>query len=304
MAVDDATSALLARLAEAGQPRIHQLPVPRAREAFAALAELLPPGPDLHTVSEDTVVADDGYRIPVRVYSATEHPRGAIAYFHGGGWVLGSAAQYDPTIRRLAASTNCVVVSADYRLAPEYPYPTAARDAWDVTNWTAASWPGLPLIVAGDSAGGNLATVVGQRAARESGPHIALQVLIYPITDHDLERVSYIDPANQLLLDRDSMIWFWNHYAPDPGVRDHPDASPLRGTLSGSPPALVLIPEYDVLRDEGQAYAVALGGAGVPVQLNIFDGQMHGFVQFPGVLPAADTALGLVAERVTAVVGG
>lgn len=304
MAVDVATSALLARLAEAGVPRVHQLPVPQAREAFDALAEHVEPGPDLFAVAEDAVVADDGFRIPVRVYSASEQPRGVIVYFHGGGWVLGSTAVYDASLRRLAMITNCVVVAADYRLAPEYRYPTAAHDAWDVTNWTAASWPALPLIVAGDSAGGNLAAVVGQRAVLESGPRIALQVLIYPITGNDLDTVSYLDPANQLLLDRDSVIWFWNHYAPDPEVRNNADASPLKGVLAGSPPALVLIPEYDVLRDEGEAYAVALGDAGVPVQLNIFDGQMHGFIQFPGILPAADEALGLIAERVLAVTGG
>ncbi|PXW30662.1 UNVERIFIED_CONTAM: acetyl esterase [Williamsia faeni] len=304
MAVDDATSALLVQLAEAGGPPIHQMPVPQARGVFAALADLVSPGPDLHAVREDTVRADDGYKIPVRVYSATEQPHGVIVYFHGGGWVLGSVAQYDAGVRRLAAVTNCVVVSADYRLAPEYPYPTAARDAWDVVNWTSASWPTLPLIVAGDSAGGNLAAVAGQRAAAESGPPIALQVLIYPIINHDLNSVSYLDPANQLLLDRDSMIWFWNHYTPDPAARRNPDASPLWGNLAGSPPALVLIPEYDVLRDEGEAYADALARAGVAVQINIFDGQMHGFFQFPGVLPAADTALGLIAERIVAVTGG
>lgn len=304
MAVDDATSALLAQLAEAGRPPIHQLPVQEARGDFAVLAGLVAPGPALHAVREDTVRADDGYKIPVRVYSATEQPRGAIVYFHGGGWVLGSVAQYDAVARRLAAVTNCVVVSADYRLAPEFRYPTAARDAWDVTNWTSSSWPTLPLIVSGDSAGGNLAAVVGQRAARESGPPIALQILIYPVTDHDVDTVSYLDPANQLLLQRDSMIWFWNHYAPDPATRSHPDASPLRGGLEGSPPALVLIPEYDVLRHEGEAYADALARAGIPVQINIFDGQMHGFFQLPGVLPAADAALELIAERIAAVTGG
>jgi acetyl esterase len=254
-------------------------------------------------VRDDTIAADDGYGIPVRVYSASANTRGVIVYFHGGGWVIGSVEQYDTLSRRLAAATNCVVVSPDYRLAPEYPYPYAVRDAWDATNWAAASWPDEPLIVAGDSAGGNLAAVVAQRAVVETGPPLALQILIYPVTGYDVNTVSYLDPANQLLLDRDTMIWFWDHYTPDPAVRVNPDVSPLQGDPAGTPPALVLLPEHDVLRDEGEAYAALMADRGVPVQLTIFEGQMHGFFQLINVLPGAEQALEAIAAHIRTVLG-
>lgn len=303
MALDDATIALLAELAEAGGPPIHEMSPDEAREVSGALAALSGAGPDLHSVRDDTIAADDGYRIPVRVFHPTENARGVIVYFHGGGWVIGSIANYDTLARTLAAATNCVVVLPDYRLAPEHAYPTAARDAWDVTNWTSASWPTEPLVVAGDSAGGNLAAVVAQRAVAESGPPIALQVLCYPVTNYDPDTVSYLDPANKLLLDRDLMLWFWDNYTPDPATRSHPDVSPLQGDPTGTAPALVIIPEHDVLRDEGEAYATRLAESGVPVQLTIFDGQMHAFFQFVNVLPGAGQAMDAVADAVRSAVG-
>lgn len=303
MALDDATIALLAQLAEAGGPPIHEMSPIEARAVGSALSDLSGAGPDLYTVRDDTIAADDGYRIPVRVFHPSENARGVIVYFHGGGWVIGSVADFDTLARTLAAATNCVVVLPDYRLAPEYAYPTAARDAWDVANWTAASWPTEPLIVAGDSAGGNLAAVVAQRAVAEAGPRIALQVLCYPVTNHNTESVSYLDPANQLLLDRDLMLWFWNQYAPDPAHRAHPDVSPLQGDPTGTAPALVIVPEHDVLRDEGEAYAARLADSGVPVQLTIFDGQMHAFFQFVNVLPGAGLAMTAVATAVREAVG-
>ncbi len=154
-------------------------------------------------------------------------------------------------------------------------------------------------MVAGDSAGGNLAAVVAQRARDENGPAIALQVLVYPATDSDLDNGSYRDPDNQLLLTRDAMVWFWDHYAPDPASRANPDASPLRAAdLSGLPPALVLTAEYDVLRDEGEAYAERLRQAGVPVEFRRFEGQMHVFFTLVNVLPASAEALDLVAAAV------
>lgn len=304
MALDDATMALLAELGKDAGPPIHELSIEEARAVGGALAGLSGAGPDLHAVREDTVPADDGYPIPVRVFIPSENSSGVMVYFHGGGWVIGSMADYDTLARKLAAETNCVVVLPDYRLAPEYAYPTAARDAWDVTNWTAASWPTEPLIVAGDSAGGNLAAVVAQQAVARGGPAMVLQILCYPVTDHHLDTVSYLDPANQLLLDRDLMIWFWDQYAPDPVTRANPDASPLQGRLAGTPRALVLLAEHDVLRDEGEAYARALAESGVPVTMTIFDGQMHGFFQLVNVLPGAELAVRAVGNEVRSVIGG
>ena len=155
----------------------------------------------------------------------------------------------------------------------------------------------MPLIVAGDSAGGGLAAVVAQRA-REAGPEIALQVLVYPVTDCDLDRDSYLDPSNQLIVGRSAMAWFWDHYAPDPSVRARPDASPLRAdSLAGLPPAAVLTAEHDVLRDEGEAYARRLAHDGVRVAHKRFDGQMHGFFTLPG-LPGSAAALDFVVQAI------
>ena len=160
------------------------------------------------------------------------------------------------------------------------------QDAWAALDWAAASTaqitgggagPPLPLIVAGESAGGNLAAVVARRSAERGGPGVLLQVLICPVTDSDTGGLSYTDPANQLLLDRDEMIWFWDQYVPDPAARRHPDASPLQAVFfNGVPPAVILTAEHDVLRDEGELYAMRLVQAGVPAEHRRFAGQIHG----------------------------
>jgi acetyl esterase len=168
-----------------------------------------------------------GGLIPVRVLTPAVPPRGVIVYYHGGGWVTGGLDESDAVARRLAQRTQCVVVVPAYRLAPEYRFPTAVDDSWAALGWAAAHAAELaggpaPLIVAGDSAGGNLAAVMTQRAMARGGPLIAVQVLAYPVTDCDLDTTSYTDPANQLLLTRDSMTWYWDHYAPDRRARAHP----------------------------------------------------------------------------------
>jgi acetyl esterase len=158
----------------------------------------------------------------------------------------------------------------------------------------------LPIIVAGDSAGGNLSAVVARRARDQHGPAIALQVLVYPVTDANLDTASYTDPANQLLLSRDSMAWFWDHYVPDHARRSEPDASPLQASdLAHLPPALVITAEHDVLRDEGEAYAAALEAAGVPVTLTRYAGQMHGFFTVL-VLPTGAQAIDQIADFIEA----
>jgi acetyl esterase len=157
------------------------------------------------------------------------------------------------------------------------------------------------LVVAGDSAGGNLAAVVTHRARAEGGPAIALQVLIYPVTDADLDTGSYRDADNQLGLPRESMAWFWDHYAPDPASRRNLDVSPLQAAdLSGLPPAIVLTAEHDVLRDEGEAYAAKLAAAGVPVRQQLFAGQMHGFFTMVNVLPGSAAGLNYMIEQLHA----
>jgi cation diffusion facilitator CzcD-associated flavoprotein CzcO/acetyl esterase/lipase len=289
--LDEPSAEFIATLAASGLPPLHELSPPQARAAGAALVELHGPGPEMLRVED----VDCG-----RLLVPTERCRGVIVYYHGGGWVTGGPDEFDTLARRLAQRTGCAVVLVDYRLAPEHRYPAAVEDAWTALNWTAANveeiaGSAVPLIVAGDSAGGCLAALVAQRS-REAGPEIALQVLVYPVTDCDLDRDSYLDPDNQLIIGRAAMTWYWDHYAPDHAVR--PDASPLRAhTLAGLPPAVVLTAEHDVLRDEGEAYAARLAQDGVRVEHRRFDGQMHGFFTLPG-LPGSAAALDFVVQAV------
>lgn len=302
MALDEATAAYVAKVAPEQKP-LREMTVSQARAGEAAQAELLEPGPQLAEVRNTRVVVAGGW-MPVRIFLPNERPRGAIVFYHGGGWVLGTIDEYDVLARHLASMTGCALVSAGYRLAPEYRYPTAVDDAYAALEWVAKhieeiAGARVPLIVAGDSAGGNIAAVVARRARDRSGPRIALQVLVYPVTDCDFDTLSYVDPANQVLLTRDDMIWFWDHYAPEPDARKHPDASPMKVVfLSGLPPAVILTAEHDVLRDEGELYAMRLVQAGVAVEHRRFEGQVHGFLWMIGVLPRSADGLSYIAAAV------
>ncbi len=303
MAIDQPTAALLEQLLASGAPPLHEMSARDARGVMALLRGDAPPGPDMAEVREHRVKVSGGF-VPVRVFAPDGKPRAVIVYYHGGGWVIGSVEDYDASTRLLAQRTGSVVVSVDYRLAPEYRFPVAVDDSWAALLWASdrigeLAGERVPLIVAGDSAGGNLAAIMAQRAKAAGAPSIALQVLVYPVTDCDLDTTSYLDPANQLLLSRESMVWFWDHYAPDPAARLHPDASPLRQTdLANLPPAVVLTAEHDPLRDEGELYATRLIQAGVPVRHQRFAGQMHGFFTMNGVLPGADAAMDYVAAAI------
>lgn len=300
MALDEATTALLGQLAEAGGAPMHELSPDEARARMAGLAAMFPAGPDLAR-AEDVVIPGPGGDLPARVLAPAD-PRGVLLYWHGGGWVVGSIAENEAFGRRLAVRTGCTVVLASYRLAPEHPWPAAVEDAQAALTWVAAHRAGLagpqvPLVLAGDSAGANLATVVCRRARDEDGAQVALQILVYPVTDHDFENRSYTEPDNQLALNAHTLRWFWDHYVRE-SDRGHPDVSPAHADdLSRLPPALVLTAEHDVLRDEGAAYAGRLRAAGVPVEHHDFAGQMHGFFTMAGLLPGHDDALEVVAER-------
>jgi acetyl esterase len=304
MALDQATTALLEQMAASGGKPLHELTPADARGLMTAMRGEETPGPDMASVRDTRVRASGGF-VPVRVLVPVAQPRGVIVYYHGGGWVIGGLADFDKLGRQLAQRTGCTVVLVDYRLAPEYRFPTAVDDSWAALRWAdeqraELATPDAPLIVAGDSAGGNLSAIMAMRARAAGGPPIALQVLIYPVTDCDLDSTSYRDPANQLMLSRDSMAWFWDHYAPDPEARLHPDASPLRSAnFAGLPPAVILTAEHDVLRDEGELFATRLVKAGVPVRYQRFAGQMHGFFTMVGLLPGADAGL----DYVTAAIG-
>jgi acetyl esterase len=304
MPLDEATTAFLTAMAAAGPP-IHQLSVDDARAATAPLAQLGGPGPRMER-TQDVRLPVDGGEILLRVLHPTADPAGILVYLHGGGWVIGSAAESETLGRTLAAATGFTTVLVDYRKAPEHPFPAAVDDAWAAVRWVAArrdglAAPGAPLVVGGDSAGGNLAIVMTHRARAAGGPAIDAQVLVYPATD-TVVRPSQLAPANQLLLDRTGMEWFLGHYLPDPRTREHPEAAPNRvEDLSGLPPAVVLVAEYDVLRDEVEEYADRLAAAGVPVVRRLFEGQMHAFFQFVGVLPGSAEGIAFVAASLPAV---
>jgi acetyl esterase len=282
MSLDRATTTFLEEMAAGGGKPLHEGTPEEARALGAMFAELVGPAPAMARVEEHTVAGRDG-AVTLRVLVPDQPPRGVMVYYHGGGWVLGSMDESETVARKLAERTSCVVVLVEYRLAPEHRYPTAVDDSYAALEWVAEhlreiAGKDVPLIVAGDSSGGNLAAVVAVRARDRRGPSIALQVLIYPVTDADFDRASYTDPENQLFLTRDGMLWFWEHYVPDAAQRGEPDASPLRTPdLAGLPPAVVLTAEHDVLRDEGEAYAARLSEAGVPVNLQRHAQQMHGF---------------------------
>jgi acetyl esterase/lipase len=243
--------------------------------------------------------------VPIRIYGAGGGGgRPALVYLHGGGWVVGSIESHDPGCRRLAARTPCVVVSVDYRLAPEHLFPAGLEDAWAATEWTAAHLAELGadrVAVGGDSAGGNLAAVVALRA-RDRGLPLALQVLIYPVIDADLDSPGYREHGEGLNLTRAKMAWYWGRYlAGADGFA--PEASPLRAAdLAGVAPALVQTAEHDPLVHEGEAYAHALGAAGVPVTLTRYDGQIHGFVRLAALCPRGFDALDEVQAALAAAV--
>src|SRR5262249_34614008 len=202
---------------------------------------------------------------------------------------------------------GAAVVLVNYRKAPEHRYPVAVQDSWAALQWAAAHLSEIaggevPLIVMGDSAGGNLSAVMAQQAQREGGPQLALQVLIYPATAADLDNDPYPDPENQLLLPRESMVWFWDHYVPDPASRRNPDASPLQAAdadLAGLAPAVVLTAEHDVLRAEGEAYADRLRAAGVATESRRFPGEMPGFFSIVAGLPGSAAGVDYVAEQLS-----
>lgn len=304
MAVDTATKTFLEQMAAAGGKPLHEGTPEEARALGPALAAMAGPGPAMLRVEEHELPVAGG-SIPVRLLVPFERPRGVIVYFHGGGWVIGAIDEYDTLARKLAERTSCAVVLVEYRLAPEHRYPVAVDDSYAALEWVGKrlneiAGRDVPLIVAGDSAGGNLATVMAIRARDRGGPKIALQVLVYPVTDADFTRASYLDPENQLLLTSEGMVWFWDHYVPDPSRRREPDASPLHAAnLAGLPPAVVLTAEHDVLREEGEAYAKRLTEAGVPVELKRYAGQMHAFFSLL-MLPGSELGIQQVVKAVRA----
>jgi acetyl esterase len=279
-------------IAESGAPPLISMTPDEAREGSAFFVELIGAGPDVAVVRDIEIPGPNG-AIPARVYEPVPDPFGTVVYYHGGGWVLGCLDEFDAVCQALAVASGARVVSVDYRLAPEHRFPAAADDAFAALVQIAARHPGEPIVVAGDSAGGNLAAVSALRARETGGPEIALQVLVYPVVDCDFTRPSYVECSGRdLFLNTAELVWFWDHYAPDEADREHPYASPIRAAdLAGLPPAYIVVAQHDPLRDEGLAYASALESAGVPVTVARYEDQIHAFFWLVNVMESADRAV-------------
>jgi acetyl esterase len=282
----------LDQLEALGVPSPWEVPLEDARRTYEESA-----GPLFGSPGQVMAVEDlDADGVPVRVYRPAAGELPALVYCHGGGWVLGNRGTHDPLCRTLAARSGCTVIAVDYRLAPEHPYPAALEDAWTATEWAAERFS--PLAVAGDSAGGQLAASVALRA-RDTDLALALQVLIYPVTNYAFDTQSYRENTEGPALTAAQMRWFWGQYLQDEARAAEPGCSPLQAPdLSGLPPAFVLSAEYDPLRDEAEAYARRLDQAGVPVRLRRYDGLIHGFIRMPALIDRADGAIDDVAAAV------
>ncbi|WP_024794350.1 alpha/beta hydrolase [Tomitella biformata] len=281
--LDPHTAGLVDAMAKAGNTPMVELPVSDARAVIAATAGTCAPGPELRTVEEVELAPHFGGRLYTPDVVRGE---GAVVYFHGGGWVTGDLEYADATCRLIADASAMPVLSVDYRLAPEAPFPAAVEDVLDAVDWAARRWDRLVLM--GDSAGGNLAAVCAQRLRADE--RIAGTVLVYPVVDGDLDRPSYVENSD-ILIGRREMAWFIDHYCPDPADRVDASFAPIRAAdLSGLAPTEVFVGGHDPLRDEGLDYAARLTAAGVDVRLHHLEPLAHGFLQFTAIIPAAVAA--------------
>ena len=247
---------------------------------------------------EDRTIPGPAQPIPVRVYwpeAGKKLP--ALVYYHGGGWVIGNLDSVDRSCRALANASGCVLISVDYRLAPEHKFPAAVEDADAAVRYVAehaAEFDIDPnrIAVGGDSAGANLATVACLIARDRGGPKIAFQLLVYPVTDYDDDRASSHEFAQGYFLTRPMMDYFWGHYLAQPVDGRNPHASPIKAeSLAGLPPAMVITAECDPIRDQGEAYAQRLRESGVPVSLKRYEGAIHVFFNLAGVVDSGRQAI-------------
>ena len=263
-----------------------------ARRSPGLMEGLFGDGPALPRI-EDCRIEAGGHQVAVRLYRPAEDVPGTVIFLHGGGWVRGSIASHDAYARMLAARSGFTIASVNYRLAPEHPFPAALDDCMAVLRWAADKCgngdSAHPLVLVGESAGGNLAAVTAILATAHGIP-VARQILIYPVTDHDLDTGSYRAFGRGTLLTRAAMANFWDLYA-DGHDRDDFRLSPLRApTLAGVAPAFVLTGGLDALRDEGEAYGARLAAAGVPTLVRRYEGLPHGFIALDRISATARRA--------------
>jgi acetyl esterase len=287
----------------ASVPAVDSVPIEEARANYVRVSkEQFGPVDEVHSVED---VSADG--VPVRIYRPveTDELSPALVYFHGGGWVIGDLETHDGIARAFAKRTPCVVISVDYRRAPEHRYPAALEDAWTAMKWVTDHSEQLKLDplkigVGGDSVGGTLAAVVSRRG-RDHGIAIATQLLLYPVTNHAFDTPSYSFFSEGYGLTRNGMVWFWQQYLGETGDGEDPDAAPAKlNDLRRLPRAIVVTAEADVLRDEAEAYAQRLFLATVETEGYRYDGMIHGFLRMAGLVERSNQALDEIAESVAA----
>jgi acetyl esterase len=308
MTFDAPTLELLERVRTAGRKPFSACTAPEARAFPTMMKALFGEGTQVAQVRDLAIPTPQGHTVPARLYLPEAAATSLIVFFHGGGWVLGSVADYGPFTSTLAARSGAAVLSVDYRLAPECPFPGPVDDALaalEHAGQVGGQWLGRPLqrlIAMGDSAGATLATVATRRLRDTPGARaVDLQVLVYPVTDAGFDTPSYRDFAQGHLLTADDMHWFWDHYCPDPVARRDPDASPLQAPdLAGLPPTRLFTAECDPLRDEGEAYGQRLAAAGVDCQVVRCPGVLHAFLSLIHYSPNAARAFDTIVQSLQA----
>jgi acetyl esterase len=306
MPVTPEVQTILDYIEAAAGPPTEELTPEQLREGYAALG-MVESRPEMASVT-DRVAPGPAGDIPVRVYVPTTQPgpRPVLVYFHGGGWVIGSVETHDGTVRAVAEGSGVTVVSVDYRLAPEHPFPAAIDDCVAAVRWVVDNAAELDvdpgrLAVGGDSAGGNLAAVAAVEL-RDSDVDVRYQLLVYPATDGTMSQPSVDENAEGYFLTKPTMAWFFQQYVGD-GDRTGPRVSPLHlpdTALAGLPPALVITAEYDPLRDEGEAYAARLAAAGCDVTCSRYDQMIHGFFSMRDLIPEGKAAVDQACESLRA----
>jgi acetyl esterase len=312
MPIDPQMHAYIDQHAALGAPPIHTLTPQQVRAGSRMQVEqmALSLTPEqVAKVENRTIPAPTG-EIPVRIYTPDgTGPFPLLVFFHGGGWIVGDLDSHDAVCRALTNAAACVVLAVGYRLAPEHKFPAATEDCYAATAWAAAHAAELNadpdrIAVGGDSAGGNLSAVVTLLARERSGPRLSFQLLIYPATDCSTEFPSWVENADAPMLDAASMRWCIQHYLNDEADKTNPLASPLLASdFHKLPPALVLTAEYDLLRDEGEAYAEKLKAAGVSVTVRRYDGLVHGFFSYGAGVDRVQQAMAETAESLRSAFG-
>jgi acetyl esterase len=265
-----------------------------------ALMESLSAPSTVHVARvENRTIPGPAGEIPIRIYGPDESgPLPVLVWFHGGGWVIGSLDTADGLCREIVDSAGCMVVSVDYRLAPEHRFPAGVDDSYAAARWVSEHATEIgadpsKVAVGGDSAGGHLAAVTAMTARDLGAPPLVFQLLVYPALEHEFSRPSMIENAEGYMLTADGMRWFYRHTLNDPSEGDDPRVSPIRAeSLADLPPAFVITAEFDPLRDQGLAYADALAAAGVTVTSTTYDGVFHGFFSMSAMIDQSKVAIG------------